>query len=56
MAVLVISKQLEVVYGDDTPGCVAAMLPSMPTGNDNASAEARLTLDPLRLEPVLEAQ
>ena len=33
-----------------------AVLLSLPDGDDNASAEARLTSDPVHLEPVVEAQ
>ena len=55
MAVLVGPKQFALVQGDDAPGRVAAMLLSVPDGYDNASAEARLTSDPLHLVPVVEA-
>ena len=56
MAVLVGTKQLALIQGDDTPGRGAAVLLSLSDGDDNASAEARLTLDPLHLELALEAK
>ena len=56
MAILIGPKQLALVQGDNTPGRVAAVLLPLPDGDDNASAKARLTWDPLHLEPVVEAQ
>ena len=46
MAVLVGSKHLARIQGDDAPGRVTAVLLSLPDGDDNASADARHTLDP----------
>ena len=37
-------------------GRVTAVLLTLPSGNDSAAADARLTLDPLQLEPVIEAK
>ena len=56
MAVLLRSKQLERIQGDGLPGRVTEVPLSLTDGDDNASAEAYLTLDPLPLEPVVEAQ
>ena len=53
--VLVGLEQLALAQGDVVPGRVAAVL-SLPDGDDNASAEAHLTLNPLNLEPVVKAQ
>ena len=50
------SKQLARIQGDDAPGRVTAVLLSLPEGDDNASVNARRTLDTLDLEPLLEAQ
>ena len=49
------SKQLELVQREDAPGRVAAMLLSLPAGDYNGSVEARLTLDPLHQEALVEA-
>ena len=56
MAVLVGSKHLAHIHGDGAPGRVKAVLLSLPERNDNASADARRTLDTLDLELVVEAQ
>ena len=56
MAVQMGSKQLKLVRGDNAPGRVAAGLLSLPDGDANASVETRLTLNPLHLELVVEAQ
>ena len=56
MVVLVGSKHLARIQGDDAPGCITAVLLLLPDGDDNASADARHTLDTLDLEPVVEAQ
>ena len=56
MAVLIGPQPLALVQGDDVPSRVAGVLLSLLDGDDNASAETRLTLDPLHLEPVVEAQ
>ena len=56
MAVRMGSKQLAPVQGEDAAGRVAAVLLSLPDGDDNTSAEAGLRLDPLHPEPVAEAQ
>ena len=56
MAVLVGSKHLARIQGDDAPGRVKVVLLSLPEGDDNASTDARPTMDALDLEPVVEAQ
>ena len=48
-------EQLALVHGDDVGGRVVALLLSLPDADDGVSVEARLTLDPLHLEPVVEA-
>ena len=50
------TSELALVQGDDARGRVAAVMLSLPDGDDTASAEARLTLDPLHLEPVVGAR
>ena len=56
MVILIGPKHLALVQGDDVTSCVAVVLLSLPDGDDNASAEACLTLNPLHLEPLVEAQ
>ena len=56
MAVRVGSKQLARIQGDDAPGRITEVLLLLPDGDDNASPDARHTLDTLDLEPVVEAQ
>ena len=56
MVVLVGSKHLAHIQGDDAPGCVTAVSLTLPDGDDNASSDARHNLDSLDLEPVVEAQ
>ena len=55
MAVLVGSKHLARTQGDNAPGRVTEVLLSLPDGDDNASADARHTLDGLDLDAVVEA-
>ena len=55
MAVLVGSKQLAHIQGDDTSGRITEVLLSLPEGDNNAAADARHTLDALGLEPIVEA-
>ena len=55
MAIPVGPKQLALVQGDDARGRVTVVLLYLPNAYVNASAEARLTLDPLYLESVVEA-
>ena len=50
MAVLVGPKRLALLQGDNVACRVAAVLLSLRNGNDSASADTRLTLDPLQLE------
>ena len=47
MAVLVGSKQLARVQGDDAQGHVMEAMFSLPEGDDNVAADARHTLDSL---------
>ena len=56
MAILVGSKHLARIRGDDAPSRVTEVLLSLPDGDDNASVDARHTLDTLDLQPVVEAQ
>ena len=56
MAVLVASKQLARIPGDDTPGRITEVLLSLPEGDDNVAADARHTLGDLSLEAVVEAR
>ena len=56
MAALVGTKQLGLLYAAEQHGLVMAVLLSLPQRSDGASAEARLALEPLRLEPVVEAR
>ena len=55
MAVLIGPKQLALVEGNNAHGRVALVLRSLLYGDDNVPAEARLRLDPLHVEPVVEA-
>ena len=52
MAVLVGSKQLARIQGDDAPGRITEVLLSLPERDDNVAADARHTLDALGLETV----
>ena len=56
MAVLVGSKQLAQIQGDDAPGGITKVQLSLPDGDDNVAAGARHTLDTLDLGPVVEVQ
>ena len=56
MAVLVGSKQLARVQGDDAGGHVTEAMFSLPEGDDNVAADARHTLDTLGLAAVVEAR
>ena len=56
MAVLVGSKQLARIQGDDAQGHITEVLPSPPEGDDNVAANARHKLGDLGLEPVVEAR
>ena len=56
MAVLVGSKQLARVQGDDAQGHVTEAMFSLPEGDDHVAADARHTLDTLGLEAVIEAR
>ena len=55
MAVLVGSKQLARVQGDDAQGHVTKAMFSLPEGDDDVAADARHTLDTLGLAAVIEA-
>ena len=55
MDVLVGSKQLEQIQGDDAQGRVTEALFSLPEGDDNVAADARHTLTALGLATVAEA-
>ena len=55
MAVLVGSKQLARVQGDNAQGHVTEDMFSLPEGDDNLAADARHTLDTLGLMAVVEA-
>ena len=56
MAVLVGSKQLARMQGDDAPGHITEVLLSLPQGDDNVAADTRHTLDALGPETVVEAR
>ena len=56
MAVLVGSKQLARIQGDDTQSHVTEAMFSLPEGDDNVAADARHTLDILSLAAIVEAQ
>ena len=56
MAVLVGSKQLARVQGDDAQGHVTEAMFSLPEGDDHVAADARHTLDTLGLMAVVEAR
>ena len=55
MAVLVGSKQLVRVQGDDAQGDITEAMFSLPEGDDHLAADARHTLDTLGLAAVIEA-
>ena len=55
MALLVGSKQLARIQGDDAQRSITEVLLSMPEGDDNMIADACHTLDALGLRPVVEA-
>ena len=55
MAVLVGSKQLARIQGDDAQGHITDALFSLSEGDDNVAADARHTIDALRLKAVVEA-
>ena len=56
MAVLVGSKQLARVQGDDAQGHVTEAMFSLPQGDDHVAADARHYLDTLGLAAVIEAR
>ena len=56
MAVLVGSKQLAHIHGDDALGHVTVVLLSLPEGDDNLAADTRHRLNALELGQVVEAQ
>ena len=56
VAVLVGSKQLARVHGDDAQGHVTEAMFSLPEGDDNVAADARHTLDTLGLAAGVEAR
>ena len=56
MAVLVGSKQLAQVQGDDAQGHVTEAIFSLPEGDDHVAADAHHTLDILDLAAVIEAR
>ena len=56
MAVLVGSKQLARVQGDDAQGHVTEAMFSLPEGDDHVAADAHHTLDTLGLKAVIEAR
>ena len=56
MAVLMGSKQLARVQGDDAQGHVTEAMFSLPEGDHHVAADARHTLDTLGLEAVIEAR
>ena len=56
MAVLVGSKQLARVQGDDAQGHVTEAMFSLPEGDNHVAADARHTLDTLGLAAVVEAR
>ena len=56
MAVLVGSKQLARVQGDDAQGHVTEAMFCLPEGDENVAADARHTLDTLGLAAVVEAR
>ena len=56
MAVLVGSKQLARIQGDDAQGHVTEAMFSLPEGDDHVAADVRHTLDTLGLAAVIEAR
>ena len=56
MAVLVASKQLAWVQGDNAQGHVTKTMFSLPEGDNHVAANARHTLDTLGLAAVIEAR
>ena len=56
MAVLVGSKQLARVRGDDAQGHVTEAMFTLPEGDDHVAADARHTLETLGLAGVIEAR
>ena len=56
MAVLVGSKQLARIQGDDAQGHVTEAMFSLHEGDDNVAVDARYTLDTLGLAAVVEAR
>ena len=56
MAVLVGSKQLAQIQGDDAQGHITEALLSLSEGDDNVAAHARHTIDALGLRAVVEAR
>ena len=56
MAVLVGSKQLARIRGDDAQGHITEALFSLSEGDDNVAADARHTIDALGMKAVVEAR
>ena len=56
MAVLMGSKQLARIQGDDAPGRIREVLLSLSEGDDNVAADTRHKLDALGLGAVVEAR
>ena len=56
MAVLVGSKQLARIQGNDAQGHITKAMFSLPEGDDHVAADARHTLDTLGLAAVIEAR
>ena len=56
MAVLVGSKQLARIQGDDAQGNITEALFSLPEGDDNVASDARHTINALSLKAVVEAR
>ena len=56
VAVVVGSKQLARIQGDEAPGRITEVLLFLPEGDDNMAADARHTLDALGLGAVVEAR
>ena len=56
MAILVGSKRIARIQGDDAPGRITEGLLSLPEGDDNVAANTRHSLQALGLERVVEAR
>ena len=56
LAALVWPKPPALLQGGEVHGHVIAVMVTLPSGSYDESAEARLALDPMQLEPVVDAR